>query len=120
MAARGSAKPFGLSSGLGRPTIHKEDDDMARKKKEVLKPKRFYLSFELYATPGGKPRISAGFVPSTERSLPDINTAVDDREYGIKMEAHYEAYKAVERVVREFAKILIRDGEIDTKTVSQN
>jgi hypothetical protein len=46
---------------------------MARKKKEVLKPKRFYLSFELYATPGGKPRISAGFVPSTERSLPDIN-----------------------------------------------
>jgi hypothetical protein len=93
---------------------------MAKKKKEVLKLKRFYLSFELYATPGGKPRVNTCFVPSTQDSRPDINTAVDEREYGIKLDEHYEAYKAVDRAVREFAKILIRDGEIDTKTVSQN
>jgi hypothetical protein len=87
---------------------------MARKKKEVLKPKRFYLSFELYATPGGKPRVGACFVPTTERSAPDINTEVDDREYGIKY-AHLDldAYKAIDVAVREFAKILIHDGEIE-------
>jgi hypothetical protein len=91
---------------------------MARKKKEVLKPKRFYLSFELYATPGGRPRVNACFVPSTEYSRPDINTKVDDREYGIKLAEHEGAYRVVEAAAREFAKILIRDGEIDTKTVS--
>ena len=84
--------------------------------KKKLKPKRFYLSFEIYlrGPKRKKPSANATFVPTTERSLPDINTEEDDREYGIKME-HIDTpeYKAVTAAVEKFAQFLKDKGEIE-------
>lgn len=86
---------------------------MAKKK---LQPKRFYLSFELYTR--GKRRktsVNSTFVPSTQRSLPDINDEEDEREYGLKIddEKTYAAFKKCEIAVREFAEFLKAQGEIE-------
>lgn len=88
---------------------------MRKVKSKKLQPKRFYLSFELYSTPSGRPRVNAGFVPTTERSLPDINTEFDKREYGIKIDDKetHDAYNKVSDAVEEFAKFLISVGEIE-------
>ena len=85
--------------------------------KKKLQPKRFYLSFEFYlrGPKRKKPSFNATFVPSTEKSLPDINSEDDERVYGIKMgdpktmAAYYKLTKAVE----EFAQFLKDAGEIE-------
>lgn len=85
-------------------------------KKKALKKKRFYLSFELY-TRGEKKRIPSvctTFVPSTQRSLPDINDEEDDRDYGINDDdLNSEAFKKVAAAVQEFTAYLKTVGEID-------
>lgn len=86
-------------------------------KKKKLQPKRFYLNFELYSTPSGLPRVNANFVPSTQISLPDIDSDLDQREYGIEIEDEetMEAYSKVAKAAREFAVFLISKGEIEKK-----
>lgn len=76
--------------------------------KKKLTPKRFYLSFEFYlrGPKRKKPSFTATFVPTTEKSLPDINSEEDDRDYGIKIDdlVTMAAYDKLTKAVEEFAQ----------------
>jgi hypothetical protein len=84
--------------------------------KKKLQPKRFYLSFEFYlrGPKRKKPSFSTTFVPTTENSLPDINSEEDEREYGIKLEGPvYDAWTKLSIAAQEFATVLKAEGEIE-------